>query len=222
MDTIEFKEKQKLEIKNFIPKFPHLIEQIIQKLDDKSLVKSREVARMWKKLIDQRKYPWVRIVKFPTILHGGNTYLHLAAKDNQTDTFEVILNDEADKNLVNDKGYTPFLVACLFGRVRIAELLMKKPAELKIDLSRRTNCNETAFHLACFSGSADMAEMIMENSDKLKIDFNEEASANILRSPGISPDLMSGFESLFKSDKRLREFFSCRQSRYKLRGEHFL
>ena len=194
MDTIEFKEKQKLEIKNFIPKFPHLIEQIIQKLDDKSLVKSREVARMWKKLIDQRKYPWVRIVKFPTILHGGNTYLHLAAKDNQTDTFEVILNDEADKNLVNDKGYTPFLVACLFGRVRIAELLMKTPAELKINLTRKTNCNETAFHLVCIGGNVEMLDLIMENSVSLKIDFDEEASGNILRSPGISLDLMSGFE----------------------------
>ena len=214
MNTIEFKEKHKLEMENVLLKFPHFMEKILQKLDDESLVKSREVARKWKKLIDQRKYPWVRIVKFPTILHGGNTYLHLAAKDNQIDTFEVILNDEADKNLVNDKGYTPFLVACLFGQMRIAELLMKKPAELKIDLSRKTNCNETAFHLACISGNADMAEMIVKNSDMLKIDFDEEASGNILRSPGISPDLMSGFESLFESDVRLREFFRCRQSRY--------
>ena len=214
MNTIEFKEKHKLEMENVLLKFPHFMEKILQKLDDESLVKSREVARKWKKLIDQRKYPWVRIVKFPTILHGGNTYLHLAAKDNQIDTFEVILNDEADKNLVNDKGYTPFLVACLFGQMRIAELLMKKPAELKIDLSRKTNCNETAFHLACISGNADMAEMIVKNSDMLKIDLDEEASGNILRSPGISPDLMSGFESLFESDVRLREFFRCRQSRY--------
>ena len=214
MNTIEFKEKHKLEMENVLLKFPHFMEKILQKLDDESLVKSREVARKWKKLIDQRKYPWVRIVKFPTILHGGNTYLHLAAKDNQIDTFEVILNDEADKNLVNDKGYTPFLVACLFGRMRIAELLMKKPAELKIDLSRKTNCNETAFHLACISGNADMAEMIVKKSDTLKIDLDEEASGNILRSPGISPDLMSGFESLFESDVRLREFFRCRQSRY--------
>ena len=174
MNTIEFKENRELEMKNVLLNFPHLMEQILQKLDDKSLVKSREVARMWKKFIDQRKYPWVRIVKFPTILHGGNTYLHLAAKDNQIDTFEVILNDEADKNLVNYKGYTAFLVACLFGRVRIAELLMSKPAELKIDLTRKTNFNETAFHLACRS-NVEMAEMIMTNSDLLKINLNEKA-----------------------------------------------
>ena len=170
------------------------MEQILQKLDNKSLVKSREVTRIWKKLIDQKKYPWIRIVKFPTILQGGNTYLHLAAKDNQIDTFKVILNDEANKNLVNNKGYTPFLIACLFGRVRIAELLMKTSAELKIDLTRKTNCNETAFHLVCIGGNVEMLELIMENSVSLKIDFDEEASGNILRSPGISLDLMSGFE----------------------------
>ena len=214
MNTIESKVKYKLEMENILLKFPHFMEKILQKLDDESLVKSRAVDRMWKKLIDQRKYPWVRIIKFPTILHGGNTYLHLVVKDNQIDTFEVILNDETDKNLVNDKGYTPFLVACLFGRIRIAKLLMKKPAELKIDLNRKTNCNETAFHLACISGNADMAEMIVKNSDTLKIDFDEEASGNILRSPGISFDFMSGFKSLFESDVRLREFFRCRQSRY--------
>ena len=155
-------------------RFPHLMEQILQKLDNKSLVKSREVTRIWKKLIDQKKYPWIRIVKFPTILQGGNTYLHLAAKDNQIDTFKVILNDEANKNLVNNKGYTPFLIACLFGRVRIAELLMKTSAELKIDLTRKTNFNETAFHLACRS-NVEMAEMIMTNSDLLKINLNEKA-----------------------------------------------
>ena len=45
-NTIEYKEKPELEMKNVILKFPHLMEQIIQKLDDKSLVKSREAARI--------------------------------------------------------------------------------------------------------------------------------------------------------------------------------
>ena len=43
-------------------------------------------------------------------------------------------------------------------------------------------------------GNVEMLELIMKNSVSLKIDFDEEASGNILRSPGISPDLMSGFE----------------------------
>jgi hypothetical protein len=33
-------------------RFPHLMEQIIQKLDDKGLVKSREMSRRLKELVD--------------------------------------------------------------------------------------------------------------------------------------------------------------------------
>ena len=61
-----------------IGRFPHLAEQIFQKLDDKSLVKSREVKISWQNLIDERNYVWLHIVNIPTILKGKNTYIHLA------------------------------------------------------------------------------------------------------------------------------------------------
>ena len=67
-DEVEDKRKQKLEMKDLILRFPHLMEQILQKLDNKSLVKSREVAKIWQEFVDETKYPWVRIVKIPTIL----------------------------------------------------------------------------------------------------------------------------------------------------------
>ena len=116
--------KPNFEMKDLFLRFPHLMEQILQKLDNKGLVKSREVASIWQEFIDQKTYPWIRIVKIPTILKSGNGYLHIAVKHNQIDMFENILSSEVDKNLVNDNGYTPFLVACLFGRVRIAKILM--------------------------------------------------------------------------------------------------
>ena len=37
-----------------IQRFPHLPEQIFQKLDNKSLVRSREVKISWQNLIDER------------------------------------------------------------------------------------------------------------------------------------------------------------------------
>ena len=182
---------------NNIPlRFPHLMEQILQKLDNESLVKSRKVGRMWQKFIDQTKlYPWIHIVKIPTILKGGDTYLHLAAKYNQIDMFEMIIDDEYDANLLNDEGYTPFHVACLHGRVKIAEFMMKKSAELNIDLSKKTTHNETAYHLACISGNDKVAKWITKNSDELKINLNEKPC-----------DLMSVFED----DKYMQEFFRCR------------
>ena len=45
-----------------IERFPQVAEQIFEELDNKSLSKCREVAKSWKYLIDQRNYPWTRIV----------------------------------------------------------------------------------------------------------------------------------------------------------------
>lgn len=177
-DAVEAKRKQKLEMKDLILRFPHLMEEILQKLDNKSLVKSREVAKIWQEFIDETKYPWVRIVKIPTIREDlPHTYLHLAAKHSQIDVFEEILDGEADKNLVDCEGYTPFLIACLYGQIRIAEVLMTKSVELKIDLCRKSKWGITAFHLACISGNSELAEMIMNNSfinPFFRINLNEK------------------------------------------------
>ena len=78
-------------MKDLFLRFPHLMEQILQKLDNESLVKSREVAGIWQEFIDHKTYPWIRIVRIPAILNEDNTYLHLAAVHNQIDMFEVIL-----------------------------------------------------------------------------------------------------------------------------------
>ena len=150
------------------------MEQILQKLDNEGLVKSREIAKLWYRFIDTRMYSWLRIVKIPTILNRGNTYLHLAAKNGPIDMFEVVLDIEDDKELENYNGLTPFLVACRYGRVKIAEILMKKCDELKIDLSKTNSIGSTAFHFVCIGGNYELAELIMKNSDGLKIDINEK------------------------------------------------
>ena len=85
-------ESQKLEMNDLISRFPHLMDQILQKLDDKGLAKSRDVTRSWQNFIDVKNYLWLHIVKIPTLLNGGNTYLHLAAKHSQIDMLKVILD----------------------------------------------------------------------------------------------------------------------------------
>ena len=49
-------------------RFSHLAEEIFQNLNNKGLAKCREVGRFWKNFIDERNYPWIRIVNIPTIL----------------------------------------------------------------------------------------------------------------------------------------------------------
>ena len=151
-------------------RFPHLAEQILQKLDNEGVAKSREVQQVWQTFIDERDYPWLRIVNIPTVL--PNTYLHLAAEKGQIDAFEMILNEDNDADPKDDWGETPYLIGCAKGRMNIASMLMNKSKELKIDLNQSNICGKTALHLACEKGHSDIAKMIMKNSSKLKIDLN--------------------------------------------------
>ena len=83
-------------------KFPHLPEQIFQKLNNESLFKSREVARSWKYLINERNYPWICVVNIPSILQERNTYLHLAAETGQIYAFKTA--QEENRNIKNAYG----------------------------------------------------------------------------------------------------------------------
>jgi ankyrin repeat protein len=163
-------------------RFPHLAEQILQKLDNEGLAKSREVQRCWQKFIDERDYPWLRIVNIPNVLPKGNTFCHLAAKHGQIDVFEMLLNEDNNIDQKNDWDETPFIVACSKGRMNIVAMLLKKSDGLKINLDQRTNYNDcatrthqsgvTGFHLACLNGHSEIAEMIMNASSRLKINLN--------------------------------------------------
>ena len=159
-------------MRDLILRFPHVAEQIFQQLDNKSLAKCRNVERLWQKFIDERNYPWLRIVNIPTILQDRVTYMHLAVQYGQTNMFEIILDKEENKNAKNCNGETPFLVACRKGHLNIALILLKKSDELQIDLNSKNRYDKTAFHLACDNGHLEIADMIMKNSSELKIDLN--------------------------------------------------
>ena len=165
-------------MRDLIFRFPHLAERIFQQLDDKGLAKSRQVEKLWQKFIDERNYPWLRIVNIPTILQGGDTYLHLAAQCGQMDMFEIILDEEKDKDPRNNMGETPFLAACRKGCINIALILLNRTDELKIDLNTHTKnyYGHGAFHLACVHGHSEIAEIIIKNSSKLKIGLNSKNS----------------------------------------------
>ena len=143
-------------MKELILRFPHLMIQIIKKMDDKGLAKSREVTRTLQEFIDEGNYPWLCIVKIPTILQMGNyplrkTYLHLAAEYGQIDVFDMILKSEADKDLIDplcNTGPSPFLVACHKGHVEIAKMFLKKSKELDIVLRKKTNANLLDYHIS--------------------------------------------------------------------------
>ena len=67
-------------MEEIILRFPYLAEDIFQNLNNEGLVKCREGGRVWQKFIDERNYPWIRIVHVPTVQKNGMTYLHLAVE----------------------------------------------------------------------------------------------------------------------------------------------
>ena len=152
-------------------RFPHLSEQIFQKLDNESLFKSREVARSWVNLIDGRNYSWLRIVNSPTILDKRNTYLHLAAETGQFEAFKTAFGEEEDKNVKNERGETQFHRVCENGRFKIAQLLLKHN-DLEFNVNAEDDFGNTAVSLACYKGHSDVVKILIENAAELRIDLN--------------------------------------------------
>ena len=123
-------------------RFPHLPEQIFKKLDNESLTNSRVVGISWHNFIDNREYPWIRI-----------------------------------KNIIDDlkqkcrDGETIFHLACREGHAKIAEVIMKKSAELNVDLNTKNIAGWTAFHMACYFGKKSIVELMISNSDSFNLDL---------------------------------------------------
>jgi ankyrin repeat protein len=165
-------------------RFPHLPEQIFQKLDTSSLFKCKEVVRSWKNLIDGRNYPWLRVVNIPTILKKRNTYLHLAAETGQIEAFKLASNKEKNINIRNRCGETSFHLACKKGRPMIVEFIMKKSGvqinfdsknNQTIDLNVKTkNLGITGLGLACENGHSEVVNILMNNATNLRIRVNEK------------------------------------------------
>jgi hypothetical protein len=96
-------------MEEIILRFPHLAGEIFQNLNNEGLVKSREGGRLWQKFIDDRNYPWIRMVNIPTVLQNGMTYLHLAVRTRQIDVVEKIMKNSVEFGInLNAKEGVPF------------------------------------------------------------------------------------------------------------------
>ena len=83
-------------MEEILKRFSHLAERIFLNLNNEGLAKCREGGIFWKNFIDERNYPWIRIVNIPTILPHGWTYLHLAVRNGQIDMVETIMKNSVE------------------------------------------------------------------------------------------------------------------------------
>ena len=169
-------------------RFSHLAEEIFQNLNNEGLAKCREVCRFWQSFIDNRNYPWIRIVNIPTILPHGWTYLHLAVRNGQIDMVEKIMRNSVEFEIdmkAKDSvlGLTAFHHACALGKVEIAELFLDNYLELNIELNSKCNIGGTAFFFACVFDQKRIAEILVKNSQNIKMELNSKPSKFLCTTP---------------------------------------
>ena len=83
-------------------RFPHLPEQIFEKLDNKSLTNSRAVGISWQNFIDERRYPWAHFLK-DVMVHlkedcdADETAFHMAVRCGYKRSAEIIMENSTEK-----------------------------------------------------------------------------------------------------------------------------
>ena len=161
-----------------ILRFPHLPEQVFQKLDNKSLTNSMVVGASWHNFIDTRDYPWKCFQGVVDDLtekcKNGWTAFHLACENGQAGIEENIIKNSVRLNIdLNAKyrGWIAFRLACSNGQSEIVDMLIKNSNDINIDLNAKDNAGRTAFHFACMLGKTSIIEIMINKSESHKIDL---------------------------------------------------
>ena len=67
-------------------------------------------------------------------------------------------------------GFTGFHLACINGRLEIAEMLIQKSLDFNIELNAEDEVlGDTAFHVACRYGQSKIVEMLLQNPIKVDL-----------------------------------------------------
>ena len=156
----------------FLPRFPHIAEQIFACMEDKSLKNSRQVSKSWLNYVDNQNFLWNKIVQ----KEGGNKAFQKACENGHLKMVEMLIQKSTkfniDFNAKDEHGSTSFHYACEKGDSKIAEMLIQKSSEFNIDLNARHEDGKTAFQNACKYGHSKIAEMLIQKSSEFNIDLN--------------------------------------------------
>jgi uncharacterized protein len=91
--------------------------------------------------------------------------LFVAARSNNVNLAQTLLNAKADVNQTDDQGYTPLILATYNDNCEVAQILLKRGANTEI----KDHSSRTALMGACFKGN--------EREVKLLLDHGANASA---------------------------------------------
>ena len=89
---------------------------------------------------------------------NGITPLMTAAKHNNIDSANILLENDADINISNDRGQSALIIACEEDNFDIVKLLLENNA--KID--EINDEGRTAFIIACYNGYHEIASLLLK------------------------------------------------------------
>ena len=153
--------------------FPHITEQIFEKMDNKSLKNCREVDKTFQKCIDNQNILWNKIAK----KLGGNKTFQLACKNGHLKMAKMFIEKPKEFKIDPMVKNHYFYLASDNDNLEIVEMLMHKSTELNIDLNAEDKFGKTPLHITCQNGKIKIAEMLVQKSAEFNIDVNAKDKA---------------------------------------------
>lgn len=100
---------------------------------------------------------------------GDTPLIEACSKDGKKEIVEMLLENNAEMDAKNNRGFTALMMAASWGKEEIAELLIEKNA----DLEARDNEGNTAFMIAVFYGWETVVKLLAEKSADVNAENNE-------------------------------------------------
>ena len=172
-------------------RFPHIIENMFKKLDNKTLIKCRKLSNSWQDMIDNQKEVWIRRIQNNTncsqtslknILRKKKveslnalaieTYqfctknfpLHSVAKEGHLEAYLLMFENVQDKNPIDFHGITPLHYAAQNGHLEVCQLILENVQEK----NPKSNDGWTPMHYAAQNGHKEEGKMNLENDQETK------------------------------------------------------
>ena len=167
-------------------RFPHIIENMFKKLDNKTLIKCRKLSNSWQDMIDNQKEVWIRRIQNNTncsqtslknILRKKKveslnalaieTYqfctknfpLHSVAKEGHLEAYLLMFENVQNKNPIDFQGITPLHYAAQNGHLEVCQLILENVQEK----NPKSNDGWTPMHYAAHNGHTEVYQLILEN-----------------------------------------------------------
>ena len=116
------------------------------------------------------------------------------------------MNDSrVDINKANNRGWTPFSIACFEGQIEIIQLLLK---DERIDISKANGYSETPLHIASYKGYTELLENLLSSGKDVNLtakDFDEKTAIDVARGR-IDEERDEDMETEEQYQKRIRNY----------------